>query len=284
MSLQLHCGGKLLDLRRVQVMGILNVTPDSFSDGGRYRELPAALDHARRMVEEGAAVIDVGGESTRPGATPVPVEEELRRVLPVVEALAAELPVPVSVDTSKPEVMRAAAAAGAGLINDVRALRLPGALEVAAATGLPVCLMHMRGEPRDMQRDPRYADVVGEVKAFLEGRIRACEAAGIPRGRLLVDPGFGFGKTAAHNLELLRRLEELADLGPPVLVGLSRKSLIGHVLGLPVAERLHPSVALALLAAQQGARLVRVHDVAPTVQALRMWEAVEGRLPLESIS
>ncbi|RMD79690.1 MAG: dihydropteroate synthase, partial [Gammaproteobacteria bacterium] len=241
-----------------------------------------ALARAREMVAEGAAVIDVGGESTRPGAEPVPVAEELRRVLPVVEALAAELPVPVSVDTSKPEVMRAAAAAGAGLINDVRALRRPGALEAAAETGLPVCLMHMRGEPRDMQRDPRYGDVVAEVGAFLEERIRACEAAGIPRDRLLVDPGFGFGKTAAHNLALLRRLDELAALGPPLLVGLSRKSLIGQLLGLPVGERLHPSVALALLAAQRGARLLRVHDVGPTVQALRTWEAVEGRAPLES--
>jgi dihydropteroate synthase len=271
----LHCGARALDLSQPRVMGILNVTPDSFSDGGRHARLAEALAHARAMVAEGADLIDVGGESTRPGAAAVSVEEEIRRVVPVVEALAAELPVPISVDTSKPEVMRAAVRAGATLVNDVAALRGPGALETAAALGVPVCLMHMQGEPRTMQRDPRYGDVVGEVAAFLAQRIAACEQAGIPRGRLLVDPGFGFGKTLAHNLALLRGLPALGALGVPVLVGLSRKSMIGALLGdAPVGERLHGSVAAALLAVERGAAIVRVHDVAPTVQALRIWAGV----------
>jgi dihydropteroate synthase len=271
----LHCGARALDLSQPRVMGILNVTPDSFSDGGRHARLAEALAHARAMVAEGADLIDVGGESTRPGAAAVSVEEEIRRVVPVVEALAAELPVPISVDTSKPEVMRAAVRAGATLVNDVAALRGPGALETAAALGVPVCLMHMQGEPRTMQRDPRYGDVVGEVAAFLAQRIAACEQAGIPRGRLLVDPGFGFGKTLAHNLALLRGLPALGALGVPVLAGLSRKSMIGALLGdAPVGERLHGSVAAALLAVERGAAIVRVHDVAPTVQALRIWAGV----------
>jgi dihydropteroate synthase len=229
------------------------------------------------MVADGADLIDVGGESTRPGAPPVSVAEELDRVIPVIEALASELAVPVSVDTSKPEVMRAAVAAGAGLINDVAALRRPGALAAAAALRVPVCLMHMQGEPGTMQQDPAYGDVVAEVAAFLAGRLAACEAAGIPRERLLVDPGFGFGKTLAHNLALLRGLPRLASLGVPVLAGLSRKSMIGALLGgVPVGERLHGSVAAAVLAVERGAAIVRVHDVGPTVQALRIVAAVGG--------
>jgi len=273
----LCCGHRTLDLTRTRVMGILNVTPDSFSDGGDFATREAALRHARRMVAEGADLIDVGGESTRPGAPPVSVAEELARVIPVIEALADELAVPVSVDTSKPEVMRAAVAAGAGLINDVSALRRPGALAAAAALRVPICLMHMQGEPGTMQQDPTYGDVVAEVAAFLAGRLAACEAAGIPRERLLVDPGFGFGKTLAHNLALLRGLPRLALLGVPVLAGLSRKSMIGALLGgVPVGERLHGSVAAAVLAVERGAAIVRVHDVGPTVQALRIVAAVGG--------
>jgi len=273
----LRCGHRTLDLTRTRVMGILNVTPDSFSDGGDFATREAALRHARQMVADGADLIDVGGESTRPGAPPVSVAEELDRVIPVIEALAGELAVPVSVDTSKPEVMRAAVAAGAGLINDVAALRRPGALAAAAALRVPVCLMHMQGEPGTMQQDPAYGDVVAEVAAFLAGRLAACEAAGIPRERLLVDPGFGFGKTLAHNLALLRGLPRLASLGVPVLAGLSRKSMIGALLGgVPVGERLHGSVAAAVLAVERGAAIVRVHDVGPTVQALRIVAAVGG--------
>jgi len=274
--MQLNCAGTVLDLAHPQVMGILNVTPDSFSDGGRFVARDQALAHARAMVEEGAAIIDVGGESTRPGAEAVPLQQELDRVVPVIEALRAELPAAVSVDTSKPEVMRAAVAAGAGLINDVRALREPGALAAAVDAGVPVCLMHMQGEPRSMQQQPQYTDVVAEVRDFLLERAAACEAAGIPPDRILLDPGFGFGKTVEHNLRLLKHLPVLADTGYAVLAGLSRKSLIGAVLGLPVERRLAPSVALAVLAVWQGARIVRAHDVAATVQAVRMCEAVRG--------
>ncbi|MFL6654566.1 MAG: dihydropteroate synthase [Sulfurifustis sp.] len=271
---RLDCAGRALDLSRTVVMGILNVTPDSFSDGGVFSAPDAALARARAMVEEGAEVIDVGGESTRPGASPVSVEEETRRVVPVVAACARELAIPLSIDTSKPEVMRAAVAAGAGLINDVRALRLPGALEAAAELNVPVCLMHMRGEPTDMQIDPRYGDVVAEVRDYLSQRIDAAVGAGIARERLIVDPGFGFGKTVEHNLQLLRRLDALRPLGRPILVGLSRKSIIQKVSGQSVDRRLHASVALALIAVAKGARLVRVHDVAATAQAIRMYEAV----------
>lgn len=271
----LRCGSHALDLTRPRVMGILNVTPDSFSDGGRFASRDAALRRAGAMVAEGADLVDVGGESTRPGARPVSVQEELDRVVPVIEALAGDLPVPVSVDTSKPEVMRAAVAAGAALINDVAALRRPGALAAAAELGVPVCLMHMQGEPGTMQESPTYRDVVGEVAAFLAGRVSACEAAGMARDRLLIDPGFGFGKTLAHNLALLRGLPRLGALGLPVLVGLSRKSMIGALLGdVPVEGRLHGSVAAAVLAAERGAAIVRVHDVGPTVQALRILAAV----------
>ncbi len=271
----LHCGTHTLDLAQPRVMGILNVTPDSFSDGGRFLDREAALAQGRALVAEGADLLDVGGESTRPGAEPVPVQEELDRVIPVIEALAGELPVPLSVDTSKPEVMRAAVAAGASLINDVAALRRPGALAAAAESGVPVCLMHMQGEPGTMQREPSYRDVVAEVRNFLAGRIAACEAAGIPRDRLLVDPGFGFGKTLAHNLALLRDLPALRSLGVAVLAGLSRKAMIGALLdGAPVDERLYGSLAAAVLAVERGAAIVRVHNVAPTVQALRIVAAV----------
>jgi dihydropteroate synthase len=272
--MQLDCAGRVLDLSRPAVMGVLNVTPDSFSDGGCYLQLADALRRAETLVAEGAAIIDVGGESTRPGAQPVSVGEELDRVLPVVERLARELPVPISVDTSKPEVMLAAARAGAGLINDVRALRLPGALEAAAASGLPVCLMHMLGEPATMQREPGYVDVVGEVRAFLAERVRVCEATGIPRQRILVDPGFGFGKTLDHNLLLLRHLNRFTDLAAGVLVGISRKSMIGLLLNAPVGERLAGSLAAAVIAAWQGTSIIRVHDVRETVQALRVCAAV----------
>lgn len=264
----IDCAGKKLDLSQPAVMGVLNVTPDSFSDGGRYLLLDAALRRAETMVAEGAALIDVGGESTRPGAAPVSVQEELDRVLPVVERLARALPVPISVDTSKPELIREAARAGAGLINDVRALRRPGALEAAVASGLPVCLMHIQGDPATMQQEPGYVDVVAEVYAFLAERVAVCAGAGIPRQRLLVDPGFGFGKTLEHNLLLLRHLHRFADLAAGILVGVSRKSMIGMLLNAPVGERLAGSLAAAVIAFWQGATIIRVHDVRETVQAL----------------
>lgn len=258
-------------------MGVLNLTPDSFWEGGRYPSLDAVLVAAEAMVRDGADLLDVGGESTRPGATPVGVAEELDRVLPVVEAITGRFDVPVSIDTSKPEVMRAAVGAGAGLVNDVYALRLPGALETAAALSVPVCLMHMLGEPRTMQAQPRYsADPVADVATFLLGRVAACKAAGIPAQRLVLDPGFGFGKKLAHNLALLRGLRRLVGLGFPVLVGLSRKSLLGDLTGRAVGERLHGSVALAVFAVLNGAAIVRVHDVGPTVDALRAIEPIRG--------
>ena len=274
----LDCGGRALDLSRTAIMGILNITPDSFSDGGFFMTRDTAVAHARKMVEDGADIIDVGGESTRPGAQAVSVQEELDRVIPVIAAIARAVPVPISIDTSKPEVMRAAVAAGAGLINDVRALRAAGALQAAAAQQVPVCLMHMQGEPRSMQHQPAYADVAVEVRDFLHARIETCVAAGIPRQRIVVDPGFGFGKTVAHNLDLLRRLGELRTLGLPILAGLSRKSMIGALLGLPVTQRLQASVALALIAVQNGARILRVHDVRATREATRMLEAVYPRM------
>ena len=257
-------------------MGVLNVTPDSFSDGGNYVGLEAALTHAMQMADEGAAIIDVGGESTRPGAVQVPVDEELRRVIPVIERLAGRLPVPLSVDTSKPEVMRAAIAAGASMVNDVKALRAPGAIEAVAGTGVAVCLMHMQGEPGTMQSAPRYTDVLAEVRDFLRGRVECCVAAGITVSRLVIDPGFGFGKTLEHNLELLRRLPELAADGRPVLAGLSRKGMISQLTGRATGERLAGSITLATLAVQGGARIVRAHDVAPTVDALRIVEAARN--------
>jgi dihydropteroate synthase len=270
----LDCAGGSLDLSHPQVMGILNVTPDSFSDGGDFYLPEQAVDRAARMVEEGAAIIDVGGESTRPGAAPVPVEEELRRVIPVIEALHASLAVPVSIDTRRPEVMQAAVAAGAGLINDVNALQAPGAVELAARLGVPVCLMHMQGTPETMQLQPGYTDVVSEVRDFLLARANLCVQQGIDRERILLDPGFGFGKTSAHNLLLLQHLELLVACGFPVLAGLSRKSLIGQTLGLPVDERLHAGIALAVLAVWKGAAIVRCHDVRETREAVMMCEVV----------
>lgn len=280
-SCQLTCGSRVLDLSRTHVMGILNVTPDSFSDGGAlYTRSALSVDHALRraaeMVAVGATVIDVGGESTRPGAAPVSVDEELARVVPVVERLTAELDVVVSVDTSSPEVIAAAAYAGAGLINDVRALGRPGALSAAAATGLSVCLMHMQGSPATMQDAPTYDDVLEEVCAFLAHRIQDCEAAGIAKERLILDPGFGFGKTVEHNLRLLNNLDRLHALGCPLLIGTSRKSMIDHVLHRPVEQRLAGSLATVALAVMQGAQIIRVHDIAETVDVVRMVEAVRN--------
>ncbi|OOG56373.1 dihydropteroate synthase [Rhodanobacter sp. C03] len=273
----LDCAGRALRLDRPRVVGILNLTPDSFSDGGAHASVKAALAHGLRMVEEGADMLDVGGESTRPGAADVSVEEELRRVLPVIEQLIARTTLPIAIDTSKPEVMRAAVAAGAGMINDVYALRRDGAMDAVAELGVPVCLMHMQGEPRSMQADPHYDDVVGEVHRFLTDRLFACELAGIDRRKVMVDVGFGFGKTLEHNLALLCALERFANLGSGVYVGLSRKSMIGTLTGRkdPV-ERAAGSAAAALIAIQRGARMVRVHDVAATVDALAVWQSVHA--------
>ncbi len=275
LSPRLECNGRSLVLDRVRVMGIVNVTPDSFSDGGAYATTDAAVAHALQLAEQGADILDIGGESTRPGASAVDVDEELRRVIPVIDRLARETSLPISIDTSRPEVMRAAIEAGAGLINDVRALRLEGALDMAAQLGVPVVLMHMQGEPQSMQHSPHYDDVVGEVHRFLAERIFAAEMAGIAKKNIVVDPGFGFGKTLEHNLALLAQMESFSALGVPLLAGLSRKKTIGELTGreLP-ADRVHGSVAAHLVAAQRGARIVRVHDVAATVDALKVWDAV----------
>lgn len=274
-SPQLDCVGRILRLDIPRVMGIVNVTPDSFSDGGVHATVDAAVAHGLTLAEEGADVLDVGGESTRPGASDVPLEEELARVVPVIERLARETALPISVDTSKPEVMRAAVEAGAGMVNDVYALRREGALDAAAALRVPVVLVHMLGEPRTMQAAPEYDDVVGDVHRFLAERIFACEMAGIEKKRIVVDPGFGFGKTAGHNLALLAQLQRFTELGVPVLAGLSRKKTIGELTGRDDPRgRVHGSVAAALIAAQRGARLLRVHDVAATVDALKVWNAV----------
>ncbi|GKQ29224.1 dihydropteroate synthase [Pseudomonas syringae pv. theae] len=273
---RLPCGNRVLDLAHTHVMGILNATPDSFSDGGRYSQLDAALRHAEAMVLAGATLIDVGGESTRPGALPVSPAQEVERVAPVVEIIARELDVIISVDTSTPEVMLATAGLGAGLINDVRSLQRPGALEAAASTGLPVCLMHMQGEPGTMQDDPHYEDLLGEVSAFLLERMNQCVAAGIDRQQIILDPGFGFAKTLEHNLSLFKRMEALHALGRPLLVGVSRKSMIGAVLGRPVDQRLSGGLALAALAMTKGAKILRVHDVAETADVVRMIAAVQA--------
>jgi dihydropteroate synthase len=266
----LRCGRFELSLERPLLMGVVNVTPDSFSDGGRFLDAQAAIAHARRLVGEGADLVDVGGESTRPGAAPVSEADELRRVLPVLEALGD---VPVSVDTRRPSVMRAALAAGASMVNDIDALRSPGAVEAVAKSGCGLCLMHMQGEPQSMQHEPRYGDVVKEVKEFLAGRIAACEGAGIARERLVADPGFGFGKALEHNLALLKRLPELAGLGVPLLAGWSRKSSLGRITGRDPGERLAGSLAAALLALLGGARILRVHDVRETRDAVLMFQA-----------
>jgi len=274
--MQLRCGSTLLDLSLPKVMGVLNVTPDSFFDGGRFLQLGRAIEHAQGMIDAGAAIIDVGGESTRPGAEMVSVEEELRRVIPVVEQLARAGRVIVSVDTSSPEVMLAAVAAGASLINDVRGLQRPGAMAVAAGSGCAVCVMHMQGEPQTMQRRPQYTDVVAEVKHYLQGRIAACEAAGIGRDRIVIDPGFGFGKTVAHNLALVRQLPDLVALRLPVLMGMSRKSTIAAITGRPDDNQLAGSIALAVAAVLRGASIIRAHDVAETVDALKIAQAVQA--------
>ena len=280
--MQLHCANRVLDLSSPVVMGILNITPDSFSDGGVFfAHKQAQLDHclhaAEKMLADGARVLDIGGESTRPNAQPVSSQEEMARVLPVVEAIAARLDVVISVDTSNPQVMREAAALGAGMINDVRALQREGALQTAAQTGLPVCLMHMQGEPGNMQDNPHYDDVVTDVAAWLQQRAVACVQADIAPQNILLDPGFGFGKTLEHNLDLLRRLDVLAQLPYPLLVGLSRKSIAGKLTGKPVEERLPASLALAQMALDRGARILRVHDVAETVDMVRVWCAINEK-------
>jgi dihydropteroate synthase len=259
-------------------MGVLNVTPDSFSDGGAYKELDKAVAHAQKMIEEGAAIIDIGGESTRPGARRISVQEELDRVMPVLEALLREYAVTISVDTSKPDVMRQVLRAGASMINDIRALQEPGALEVLGQSNASVCLMHMQGTPQTMQQDPHYDHVVSEIKDFLAQRIQVCEKAGIDRSRIIIDPGFGFGKNVAHNLSLLKHLNQFRELGVPLLAGLSRKSTLRTVLEAPITELLYGSLAAAVIAAWQGAQILRVHDVKPTVQALQICHAVQQAL------
>ena len=278
----LNCGGRFLSLEHPVIMGVLNITPDSFSDGGRwYRngraDLSSLITHATSMVSAGAGILDVGGESTRPGADPVSEQEELDRVVPVVEALAAECEAVISVDSSSPSVMRETAEAGAGLLNDVRALQREGAVSTAAKLNLPVCLMHMQGSPETMQQSPDYSDVVDEVGEFLLGRVAACEDAGISRDQILLDPGFGFGKTMEHNLELFAGLPRLRELGFPLLVGLSRKSLIAKITGREVHERLPGSLAFALMAVERGAQLLRVHDVAETADVMKILAAVQDR-------
>jgi dihydropteroate synthase len=269
-------GDRVLDLSRPLVMGIVNVTPDSFSESGRHFRFEAALEHARRLIDEGADLLDIGGESTRPGAAEVSAAAETERVLPLVEALRSA-GVPLSVDTSKPEVMRAALAAGASVINDVRALQAPGALDAVRSSDCGLVLMHMQGTPRTMQADPHYDDVVREVGEFLRTRVAAVIDAGVAADRIVIDPGFGFGKSRAHNFRLLRELGALTALGRPLLAGLSRKSMLGAVTGRAVGDRLAASLAAALLAVERGARIVRVHDVAATRDALRVWEATVGR-------
>ncbi|HSI28026.1 MAG: dihydropteroate synthase [Methylophilus sp.] len=271
-----RCGAFTLDLSTPQVMGIVNVTPDSFSDGGQFTRTESAIAHALKLIEDGAAVLDIGGESTRPNATPVPLDEELQRVIPVIEALVVRnIPVPISIDTYKPAVMQAAISAGASIVNDVRALQEAGALEIVAESNAGVCLMHMQGTPQTMQDDPHYENVVLEVKDFLQARRDACFAAGIAGERILLDPGFGFGKTRAHNIALAKSLADLLDLACPLLVGLSRKSVLGQVTGNDVDARLYASVAAAVVSAMQGAHLLRVHDVKATVEALKIVTALK---------
>ncbi len=269
------CAGKSLDLSAPRIMGIVNVTPDSFSDGGKFFSRDAALRQAVKLVEDGADILDIGGESTRPGSSPVELQEEIDRVAPVIEAISSELDVPISIDTMKAEVMRAAVAVGAGLINDVNALRADGALQAAAELKVPVCLMHMQGMPQTMQKEPDYQDVVSEVETFLLDRIAACEQAGIPAERIMLDPGFGFGKRARHNLRLMKHLSRLTALPYPVLVGVSRKSIIGDMLKVDVNERLAGSLALASIAVWQGAKLIRTHDVRETAQAVKLTQHVQ---------
>ncbi|AMN11770.1 dihydropteroate synthase [Alteromonas macleodii] len=263
-------GKYFIDLSQPQVMGILNVTPDSFSDGGKHTNVSQALNHALRMIEEGATFIDIGGESTRPGAPNVSLQEELDRTIPVIEAVAKNTPCVISIDTSKADVMREAVKAGAGLINDVRALQEPGALQVAAEAQVPVCLMHMQGQPRTMQQSPEYDDVVNDVGQFLLARTKVCEEAGIAKDKILFDPGYGFGKSLEHNYTLVKHLPSLMKLGYPVLVGMSRKSMIGNLLNRKVDERLAGSISLATIVAQMGAQIIRVHDVKETADAVNI--------------
>ncbi|MEO8001867.1 MAG: dihydropteroate synthase [Arenimonas sp.] len=271
---QLNCAGKILSFDIARVMGIVNVTPDSFSDGGQHGTAEAAIEHGLRLASEGADLLDIGGESTRPGAKEISEAEELQRVIPVIEALAKQINIPIAIDTSKPGVMRAAINAGASIINDVFALRRDDALDVAAELKVPVILMHMQGEPGSMQSAPHYDDAVAEVHSFLTQRIFACEMAGISKKNIVIDPGFGFGKTLEHNLALLAQLQRFVEMGVPVLAGLSRKSMIGTLTGRDVNDRIYGSVAAALIAAQNGAKIIRVHDVAATVDALKIWNAV----------
>ena len=271
----LSIGDRQFDLSRAIVMGILNVTPDSFSDGGRFNHVEHAVEHAMRMQQEGADIIDIGGESTRPGANAVTVDEELERVIPVIRALRQHSSLPISIDTSKPVVMRAAVTEGANMVNDVNALQAEGAVETCAELGIPVCLMHMQGEPRTMQQDPQYDDVVKDVAAYLQQRSIECIESGIHRNNIVIDPGFGFGKTLRHNLDLLNRLESISELELPVLVGISRKSMLGAILDRPVDERLYGGIAAAVIAHTRGARLFRVHDVAPTRDALALCDALQ---------
>lgn len=270
-----HCGQYTLDLARPRVMGIVNATPDSFSDGGQYASTAAAIEHGLRLVDEGAEILDIGGESTRPGSTVVPLEEELQRVIPVIEGLARRAGVPLSVDTYKPAVMRAAIAAGADIINDICALQQPGALDAVVDSRAGVCLMHMQGTPQTMQADPHYDDVVQEVRDFLLARIQACQQVGIGQERIMLDPGFGFGKRSVHNIALLRELPTLCALGYPVLAGLSRKSVLGQLTGNDVDARLHASIAAAVIAAMKGAKILRVHDVKATADALKIAAAIQ---------
>lgn len=274
-NLNVQCGKFQLDFSLPLIMGIVNITPDSFSDGGQYLQHDAALSYAHRLIAEGANILDLGGESTRPGALAVSVQEELDRVMPVIEGLRGA-PIPLSIDTSKPEVMRAAIAAGASMVNDINALQNPEALNIAAASEVAVCLMHKQGTPQTMQRQPQYQNVVEEVQQFLRERITAVQAAGVSQQRIIIDPGFGFGKTLVHNLALLQQLKYFAGLGMPLLVGLSHKSMLGAITGQDVAHRVHASVAAALLAVERGANIVRVHDVQATADALKVWQAVNA--------
>ena len=273
------CGNFQLDISRPHIMGIVNVTPDSFSDGGKHNSVQQAVEHALKLIEEGADILDIGGESTRPGATPVSLQEELQRVIPVVEQLAPRAGVPISIDTYKSEVMQAAIDAGAAIVNDIYALQQPGALQAVANSRAGVCLMHMRGTPRTMQMDPQYEDVVVEVRNFLKFRMEAAMDAGISRQRIVLDPGFGFGKRTEHNLALLQALPSLAELEQPLLIGLSRKSVLGHLTGGNVDTRLHASIAASVISAMKGAKILRVHDVKATADALKIVTAV---LPQEN--
>jgi dihydropteroate synthase len=272
---EFQCGKFKLTLNRPLVMGIVNVTPDSFSDGGKFSCADLAIEHALKLISEGADILDVGGESTRPGADPVSLDEELNRVIPVIEALNKVCTVPISIDTYKPEVMRQAIAAGADIVNDVRALQVPNALEIVAQTNVGLCLMHMQGTPQTMQLEPHYVNVVAEVKQFLNERLNIAIAHGIAKNRILLDPGFGFGKTRAHNIELIQHLESFASLMQPILVGLSRKSVLGQMTGNDVDARLYASVAASVISAMKGAKILRVHDVKATVEALKMVTAIQ---------